>query len=124
MGSKQSVLQEKGYTVMSEQHNTIMLKNKDGDQFIIKKLNANQNEASDFLQKLNHPHIVHHKEIIKDDDCLYLVMELCEGGDVSQKIKQTATFFEILDWTVKICMALKHLHDQQILHKNLQPKIC
>ncbi|RXN37882.1 serine threonine- kinase Nek5-like isoform X1 [Labeo rohita] len=174
MGSKQSVLQEKGYTVMSEQHNTIMLKNKDGDQFIIKKLNANQNEASDFLQKLNHPHIVHHKEIIKDDDCLYLVMELCEGGDVSQKIKQTATFFEneasdflqklnhphivhhkeiikdgdclylvmelceggdvsqkikqtatfseILDWTVKICMALKHLHDQQILHKNLQPK--
>ncbi|RXN38139.1 serine threonine- kinase Nek5-like isoform X1 [Labeo rohita] len=29
---------------------------------------------------------------------------------------------QILDWTVKICMALKHLHDQQILHKNLQPK--
>ncbi|RXN14177.1 serine threonine- kinase Nek5-like isoform X1 [Labeo rohita] len=122
MGSKQSVLQENGYTVMSEQHNTIMLKNKDGDQFIIKKLKADQNEASDFLQKLNHPHIVHHKEIIKDGDCLYLVMELCEGGDVSQKIKQTATFSEILDWTVKICMALKHLHDQQILHKNLQPK--
>ncbi|RXN37897.1 serine threonine- kinase Nek5-like isoform X1 [Labeo rohita] len=94
MGSKQSVLQENGYTVMSEQHNTIMLKNKDGDQFIIKKLKADQNEASDFLQKLNHPHIVHHKEIIKDGDCLYLVMELCEGGDVSQKIKQTATFSE------------------------------
>ncbi|KAI2646900.1 Serine/threonine-protein kinase Nek1 [Labeo rohita] len=122
MGSKQSVLQEKGYTVMSEQDNEIMVKNNDGDQFVIKKLNANQNEASDFLQKLNHPHIVHHKEIIKDGDCLYLVMELCEGGDVSQKIKDKKKETEILDWTVKICMALKHLHDQQILHKNLQPK--
>ncbi|XP_050957690.1 uncharacterized protein LOC127158711 [Labeo rohita] len=131
MGSKQSVLQEKGYTVMSEQDNEIMVKNNDGDQFVIKKLNANQNEASDFLQKLNHPHIVHHKEIIKDGDCLYLVMELCEGGDVSQKIKDKKketerlicfSEYEILDWTVKICMALKHLHDQQILHKNLQPK--
>ncbi|RXN18507.1 serine threonine- kinase Nek5-like isoform X1 [Labeo rohita] len=122
MGSKQSVLQEKGYTVMSEQDNELMVKNNDGDQFVIKKLNANQNEASDFLQKLNHPHIVHHKEIIKDGDCLYLVMELCEGGDVSQKIKDKKKETEILDWTVKICMALKHLHDQQILHKNLQPK--
>ncbi len=30
---------------------------------------------------------------------------------------------QILDWTVMICMALKYLHDQQILHKNLQPKV-
>uniref|UniRef100_A0A8C2FGX8 Protein kinase domain-containing protein n=1 Tax=Cyprinus carpio TaxID=7962 RepID=A0A8C2FGX8_CYPCA len=29
---------------------------------------------------------------------------------------------EILDWIVKICMALKYLHDQQILHKNLRPE--
>lgn len=33
------------------------------------------------------------------------------------------TALQILDWIVKICMALKYLHDQQILHKNLQPEV-
>uniref|UniRef100_A0A673IGF8 Probable serine/threonine-protein kinase DDB_G0279405 n=1 Tax=Sinocyclocheilus rhinocerous TaxID=307959 RepID=A0A673IGF8_9TELE len=80
MGSNQSVLKDKGYTLVSEQDNKILVKNKGGDLFVIKKLNGN---VSQFLQKLNHPHIV-------------------------------------LDWAVKLCMALKHLHDQQILHKNLQ----
>uniref|UniRef100_A0A671QTP3 Probable serine/threonine-protein kinase PknB n=1 Tax=Sinocyclocheilus anshuiensis TaxID=1608454 RepID=A0A671QTP3_9TELE len=79
MGSNQSVLKDKGYTLVSEQGNQILVKNKGGDEFVIKKLNGN---VSKFLQKLNHPHIV-------------------------------------LDWAVKLCMVLKHLHDQQILHKNL-----
>ncbi|KAF4111665.1 hypothetical protein G5714_008696 [Onychostoma macrolepis] len=123
----------------------MLVKNKFGDQFVIKKLNANQGNVSQFLQNINHPHIVEHKEIIPDRRCLYLVMEHCEGGDLPQiiKIKKKATEQEmrtqgyqiegvnavnqqwaeqVLDWTVELCMALKHLHDQQILHKNLQPK--
>ncbi|KTF93633.1 hypothetical protein cypCar_00041344 [Cyprinus carpio] len=157
MGSNKSVLQDKGYTLVSEQENKTLVKNKGGDQFVIKKLNADQDVVSNFLQKLNYPHIVEHKETIKDGDSLYLVMELCEGGDLTHIInlkkkgtvafseakcfpyagfqtgnfkvgmKQKMQFFnlidlQILDWTVKICMALKHLHDQQILHENLQPK--
>uniref|UniRef100_A0A8C1V6S5 non-specific serine/threonine protein kinase n=1 Tax=Cyprinus carpio TaxID=7962 RepID=A0A8C1V6S5_CYPCA len=149
MGSNKSVLQDKGYTLVSEQENKTLVKNKGGDQFVIKKLNADQDVVSNFLQKLNYPHIVEHKETIKDGDSLYLVMELCEGGDLTHiinlKKKGTVAFSEqttgtqgdqtkgvntvnqqwaeqILDWTVKICMALKHLHDQQILHENLQPK--
>uniref|UniRef100_A0A671M2H7 Protein kinase domain-containing protein n=2 Tax=Sinocyclocheilus anshuiensis TaxID=1608454 RepID=A0A671M2H7_9TELE len=44
---------------------------------------------------------------------------------IKLKIQAADTFSEneILDWTVKICMALKYLHDQQILHKNLKPKV-
>ncbi|XP_042615209.1 serine/threonine-protein kinase Nek1-like [Cyprinus carpio] len=126
MGSNQSVLRDNGYTLVSEQENKTLVKNESGDQFVIKSLNANQDDASNFLQKLNHPHIVEHKKIIKDRGCLHLVMELCEGGDLTHiinlKKKRTIAFSEILDWTVKICMALKHLHDQEILHKNLQPK--
>ncbi|KAL1272068.1 hypothetical protein QQF64_031084 [Cirrhinus molitorella] len=158
MGSNKSVLKDNGYTVTSKQRDKTLVKNKGGDQFIVKKLRAHQDDVSNFLQMLSHPHIVEHKEIITDRDCLYLVMELCEGGDLAQKIKdkkeKNVPFFvekkmgtqgdqtngvktlnwqwtevmennQILDWTVKICMALKHLHDQEILHKNLQPKsIC
>ncbi|XP_073692861.1 uncharacterized protein [Garra rufa] len=128
MGSNQSVLEKNGYTLMSEQDKKIMVKNKVGDQFVIKKLKAGQKDASNFLQQIKHPHIVHYKEIIEDRGCSYLVMELCEGKDFSQKIQEKKevnfnfTHLQILDWIVKICMALKHLHDQEILHRNLQPK--
>uniref|UniRef100_A0A8C1JXP0 non-specific serine/threonine protein kinase n=1 Tax=Cyprinus carpio TaxID=7962 RepID=A0A8C1JXP0_CYPCA len=127
MGNSQSALKEHGYTLVKEEENKILVKNEAGDQFVIKKLSANQDESK-FLPHLNHSHIVQHKEFIKDSDCLYLVLEHCEGGDLAQKIKnkkkENVMFSEneILDWIVKICMALKYLHDQQILHKNLRPE--
>ncbi|KAF4116517.1 serine/threonine-protein kinase PLK4-like isoform X2 [Onychostoma macrolepis] len=127
MDNSLSALKEHGYSLVSEEENKIPVKNEGGDQFVIKKLSANQDESK-FLQHLNHPHIVQLKEFITDSDCLYLVLEHCEGGDLAQKIKnkkeENVTFpeNEILDWIVKICMALKYLHDQQILHKNLQPE--
>ncbi|RXN18151.1 serine threonine- kinase Nek5-like isoform X1 [Labeo rohita] len=127
MGNSLSALKEHGYSLVSQQENKILVKNEGGDQFVIKKLSANQ-EESQFLLHLNHPHIVQHKEFIEDSDCLYLVLEHCEGGNLAQKIKNkkegNAMFSEneILDCIVKICMALKYLHDQQILHKNLQPE--
>ncbi|XP_059357014.1 serine/threonine-protein kinase Nek2-like [Carassius carassius] len=98
MGSNQSVLKDKGYTIVSEEENKSLVKNKGGDQFVIKQLNADQDDVSNFLEKLKHPHIVEHKETIKDRHCLYLVMELCEGGDLTHKIypenKGTVAFSE------------------------------
>ncbi|KAK2915717.1 hypothetical protein QQF64_023951 [Cirrhinus molitorella] len=127
MGNSLSVLKEHGYSLVSEEKNKILVKNEGGDLFVIKKLSANQDRCM-FLLDLSHPHIVQHKEFIRDSDCLYLVLEHCEGGDLAQKIKikreGNAQFSEneILDWVVKICMALKYLHDQQMLHKNMQPE--
>lgn len=42
MGSKQSVLKDHGYELVSEQDKMILVKNEAGDQFVIKKLNANK----------------------------------------------------------------------------------
>jgi serine/threonine protein kinase len=28
-----------------------------------------------------------------------------------------------MDWFVKICMALKHVHDQGLLHRELRPQV-
>ncbi|XP_073729103.1 uncharacterized protein [Misgurnus anguillicaudatus] len=127
MGNSLTALNERGYTLVSKEKNKILVKNEAGDLFVIKKLSANQDEIN-VLLKLSHPHIVNHKEIITDSDCLYLLLEHCEGGDLAQTIKnkkkETDQFSEneILDWIVNICMALKYLHDQKILHKNLQPE--
>ncbi|XP_005160445.1 uncharacterized protein si:ch211-285c6.2 [Danio rerio] len=127
MGNKQST-SNPGYTLVKSNDEKILAKNESGDQFAVKKLRAGQEKDVNFLLHLNHPHIVHHKEIIRDGDCIYLVLDYFEAEDLAEKIKhktQTAGQFsekEILDWTVQICMALKYLHDQQILHKDLQPK--
>ncbi|KAL1277273.1 hypothetical protein QQF64_023946 [Cirrhinus molitorella] len=97
MGNSLSTLNELGYSLVSEEKNKILVKNEGGDKFVIKKLSANQ-DNSKFLLHLNHPHIVQHKEFIEGSDCLYLVLEHCEGGDLAQKIKKkkkgNATFSE------------------------------
>ncbi|KAF4111661.1 hypothetical protein G5714_008692 [Onychostoma macrolepis] len=119
----QSAIKYPGYTSVSEDEQMILVKNEGGDHFVIKKFNNGQENDLNLLVQLSHPHIIHHKEVLTDPDCLYLVLEHCEGGDLAQKIKhkiQAVDIFsenEILDWTVMICMALKYLHDQQILHK-------
>ncbi|XP_073669022.1 uncharacterized protein [Paramisgurnus dabryanus] len=86
MGNSVSALKDHGYTLVSEEKNMILVKNEAGDLFVIKKLSANQDELKCLLQ-LSHPHIVHHKEIITDSDCSYLLLEHCKGGDLAQKIK-------------------------------------
>ncbi|XP_051756493.1 ribosomal protein S6 kinase alpha-5-like [Ctenopharyngodon idella] len=124
MGNNQSALTERGYTLVNEQEKMMLVKNESGDQFVIKKFRDARGDGSNFLLQLSHPHIVHHKEIFTDEGNVYLVLEHCEGGDLAQKMEGTVTFSEneVLDWIVMTCMALKYLHDQKILHKNLQPK--
>ncbi|XP_062281003.1 serine/threonine-protein kinase Nek1-like [Scomber scombrus] len=78
------------------------------------------------LSKMSHPNIVQYKESFEEGDCLYIVMDYCEGGDLSKKIKsQEGKLFpeqQILDWFVQICLALKHIHDKNILHRDIKPQ--
>ncbi|EAR85026.2 plant dual-specificity MAP kinase kinase family domain protein (macronuclear) [Tetrahymena thermophila SB210] len=77
------------------------------------------------LEQLNHPNIVKFKEIYKTKSGkLCIVMEYADGGDLSQKIqKQRGKYFkeeQILDWFTQICLAMKHVHDRKILHRDLK----
>ncbi|KAM6401329.1 serine/threonine-protein kinase Nek1 isoform 13-T13 [Pluvialis apricaria] len=51
-------------------------------------------------------------------------MDYCEGGDLFKKINaQKGILFsedQILDWFVQICLALKHIHDRKILHRDIK----
>ncbi|KFQ25272.1 Serine/threonine-protein kinase Nek1, partial [Merops nubicus] len=59
-----------------------------------------------------------------ENGCLYIVMDYCEGGDLFKKINaQKGVLFsedQILDWFVQICLALKHIHDRKILHRDIK----
>ena len=51
-------------------------------------------------------------------------MEYADGGDLSMKIKaQNGNLFpedKILDWFTQVCLAIKHIHDRKILHRDIK----
>jgi len=51
-------------------------------------------------------------------------MDYADGGDLSMKIKeQNGKLFsedEILNWFTQVCLAIKHIHDRKILHRDIK----
>jgi len=78
------------------------------------------------LESFNHPNIVKFKEVYKTKKGkLCIVMDYADGGDLAGKIKSQkgqSNFPEnqILDWFTQICLALKHVHDRKIIHRDLK----
>lgn len=79
------------------------------------------------LEAMRHPNIICFREVYRTKKGrLCIVMDYAEGGDISHKItekhKKGQYFSEnqILDWFTQICLALKHVHDRKILHRDLK----
>lgn len=51
-------------------------------------------------------------------------MEFADGGDLTKKVKdQGGKYFsevQILDWFTQLCLAIKHVHDRKIIHRDLK----
>ena len=58
---------------------------------------------------------------------LCIVMDYCDGGDLYNKIRSmrgvAISEDQILDWFVQITLALKHVHDRKILHRDLKSQV-
>nr|XP_024654394.1 serine/threonine-protein kinase Nek1-like [Maylandia zebra] len=112
----------------------ILVKSKDhGHQYVIKEIGISGMSSKErqesrkevaVLANMSHPNIVQYKESFEEGGCLYIVMDYCEGGDLFKKINsQKGVLFseaQILDWFVQICLALKHVHDRKILHRDIK----
>uniref|UniRef100_A0A8D0DE01 non-specific serine/threonine protein kinase n=1 Tax=Sander lucioperca TaxID=283035 RepID=A0A8D0DE01_SANLU len=112
----------------------ILVKSKeDGRQYVIKEIGISAMPSKErqesrkevaVLANMSHPNIVQYKESFEEGGCLYIVMDYCEGGDLFKKINsQKGVLFseeQILDWFVQICLALKHVHDRKILHRDIK----
>ncbi|NWZ62241.1 NEK3 kinase, partial [Acrocephalus arundinaceus] len=86
----------------------------------------NSRKEAVLLAKMNHPNIVAFKESFEAGGHLYIVMEYCDDGDLMQKIKhQGGNLFPedtILRWFVQMCLAVKHIHDKRVLHRDIKSK--
>eukprot|EP01061_Rhynchopus_euleeides_P008540 TRINITY_DN17671_c0_g1_i1.p1 TRINITY_DN17671_c0_g1~~TRINITY_DN17671_c0_g1_i1.p1 ORF type:complete len:533 (+),score=223.79 TRINITY_DN17671_c0_g1_i1:43-1641(+) len=112
----------------------------DGKRYIAKTIDCTTMSEKDkqdvyreirILAEVNHPNIVRYKEHYEEANMLWIVMEYADGGDLGQRLKeqrkkQTETgmvYFEeqlIMMWFLQICMALKHLHDSHIIHRDVK----
>jgi serine/threonine protein kinase len=74
---------------------------------------------------LNHPNIVKLYDIIihKHENAIYLIMELCEFGDL-QHFQNKSPFTEkyIQGYMLQLRDALKYLYDNNIVHRDLKPQ--
>jgi NIMA (never in mitosis gene a)-related kinase len=77
------------------------------------------------MAAFDHPNIIKFKEVYTTTNGkLNIVMNYADGGDLQSKIKaQRGRLFsenEILDIFMQICLAMKHVHDRKVLHRDIK----
>uniref|UniRef100_A0A8D0FG02 non-specific serine/threonine protein kinase n=1 Tax=Strix occidentalis caurina TaxID=311401 RepID=A0A8D0FG02_STROC len=71
---------------------------------------------------IKHPNVVRLYETLETDNSYYMVMELCLGGDLLDRIcdKKRLAEREVRRYTRQILSAVEHLHCQGIVHREFK----
>lgn len=75
------------------------------------------------LKKLRHPNIVRLFGYGEQDGLLFYSMELVNGTNLEELLKQGRKFAwpEVFEIALKMCSALKHAHDRGVIHRDIKP---
>lgn len=73
----------------------------------------------DILTKVRHSHIVSLHDIYESDDAVYIVTDLCTGGELFQRIVEKGTYTEAMasDIVRQMLEGLAYLHSQGVSKK-------
>jgi len=71
---------------------------------------------------LHHPNIVKFEHVFEDQDNVYIMLELCQNQSVNELLKRRKklTEFEVQCYVIQIVDALKYLHANRIIHRDLK----
>ena len=71
------------------------------------------------LRALKHPNLVGFVDCGEKDPLIYLVMELCDGGDLESFVVRWGSFTEraALQIVLQVCEGLKEAHRKNYLHR-------
>ncbi|KAJ5073050.1 checkpoint kinase [Anaeramoeba ignava] len=92
---------------------------KTGEKYAIKMI-----DKTKYIPNIRHPSVVIAKDIFDSPNFLYLVLELCVGGDLFDRISAKERYNEEESRIVfeKIISAIKYLHRKGIVHRDLKPE--
>lgn len=113
----------------------ILVKDVEGKHFVLKAIDISRMDSKErrdavnevrVLSSLKHPYVVSYRESFLDGRSLCIVMDFAEGGDLYTRITKTRkagqNFPEpqIVRWFTQGSLALKHLHERHVLHRDLK----
>ncbi|CAF2601961.1 unnamed protein product [Rotaria sp. Silwood2] len=80
------------------------------------------------LKSLQNEHIVKFHESFLENDCLCIVTEYCEGGDLDHRIKELKKQNrkleedQVVEWLIQILIAVQYMHKSRVLHRDLKAR--
>ncbi|GBG00214.1 hypothetical protein Rsub_12995 [Raphidocelis subcapitata] len=106
----------------------------DGRQYVVKEVDLRRmpreereaaHQEAKLLMSLDHPNIVRcHETFISDEGKLCIVMDYCSEGDLAAILAKRRGHplpeDSLLDLFVQMCLGLKHVHDQRVLHRDIK----
>lgn len=71
---------------------------------------------------VDHPHVIKLWETILEDDCIYMVMEYAENGNLfyHQNTKHTFTEPEAFRFFTQTLQGVAYLHASNLIHRDLK----
>ncbi len=90
------------------------------DDAIVSKFNRESQAAA----SLTHPNIVSVYDVGREDDNYYIVMELVEGVNLKEYIRENPKmdWRRALKYSMQICSAIAHAHRNGIIHRDIKPQ--
>ena len=78
----------------------------------------------DIMRVIDHPNLISYYEAYEDEKYFHIVMELCTGGDLMDKLALEGAMKEPDAVVVmrKLMTAVRHLHALNVCHRDLKPE--